>query len=172
MKKCRTCNVILSRKNSTYYRLRNYIYLCNDCDREQKRKWASNKYKKNPTVAAKNALKWAKNNSKNNPIKHKCSQMCSSSKKRSKILNISHNINTKYLITIANKICPILNIKLDYLSKEKNKNSPSLDRIDPENGYIFGNVHIISYLANLMKSYANKDELIKFGKWCSNLDKS
>jgi hypothetical protein len=169
MKNCRVCEVPLSKDNCGYYRLRNYIYLCNICNREQKRKWAFDKYKKNSSVAAKRVLDWTKENSLKNPVKHKCSQMYSSSRKRAKILNISHDINSTYLISIAPQVCPILNIKLDYLSKEKSKNSPSLDRINPDVGYIVGNVHIISYLANLMKSNATTQELISFGKWCLSL---
>jgi len=165
MKKCRVCDIKLSVNNATYYNLRNYIYLCHECNREQKRIWAAEKYKKNPSESAKKTLEWSHKNARSNPIKHKCSQMRSSSHKRAEILGIEHNFDSKYLISIAPTICPVLKFDIDYLSKSKNKNSPSLDRINPNEGYIIGNVQIISYLANLMKSFANKEELINFANW-------
>ena len=108
MKKCRICSNTLDIHNSTYYRLRNYIYLCNDCDRDEKRKWAANNYKKNPSKSAKKSLDWSHKNSLVNPIKNKCNQMSASSYKRAKILNIPYNINSAYLFSIAPSICPVL----------------------------------------------------------------
>lgn len=167
-KNCRVCKVSLSQSNSTYYRLRNYIYLCNDCDKEQKRIWAANKYKNNPSQSAKRMLDWQHKNALSSPVKHKCSQMYSSSLKRAKILGISHNITTEQLILIAPSHCPILKFNINYLSKRKDKYSPSLDRINPNEGYIIGNIQIISYLANLMKSFANEEELINFSDWVNS----
>lgn len=62
------------------------------------------------------------------------------------------------------KYCPILNIKLTYLT-ESNGNDPShssLDRIDNSKGYVKGNVIIISRLANAMKNAANFEQLKLF----------
>jgi hypothetical protein len=38
-------------------------------------------------------------------------------------------------------------------------NSPSIDRIDPERGYVKGNIKIISFRANQIKSDASHQEL-------------
>lgn len=165
VKKCRKCKKTLGLHNSTYYRLRNYIYLCNNCDREEKRIWAFKKYKKNPQLAIEKVTSHDRKSFLENPIKYKCKKMCYNSKKRATIMQISHNCTIDYLLSIAPKICPILKIDLNYLSIKKDKNSPSLDRIDPQKGYIIGNVQIISYLANLMKSFANKEDLINFAEW-------
>lgn len=48
------------------------------------------------------------------------------------------------------EFCPVLGIKLDILAK-KQFNSPSIDRVDNNLGYIKGNVRIISSKANIMK---------------------
>jgi hypothetical protein len=42
--------------------------------------------------------------------------------------------------------------------------SPSLDRIDNNKGYIKGNVEVISWKANIMKSNASPEELVEFAK--------
>ena len=50
------------------------------------------------------------------------------------------------------KYCPILDIPLYVGDKVSTDNSPTLDRIDNDNGYIKGNIQIISRKANQMKS--------------------
>ena len=63
--------------------------------------------------------------------------------------------------------CPILGVELDWSlghGEGIKKNSPTLDRIDNLQGYIPGNVMVISSLANTMKSYASADEIIAFSR--------
>jgi len=65
---------------------------------------------------------------------------------------------------------PILNIKLSYM-QESDGNSPhhaTLDRIDNSNGYVKGNVIIMSRLANSMKNQADFNQLTMF---CNNIPK-
>lgn len=40
----------------------------------------------------------------------------------------------------------------------------SLDRIDNTQGYIPGNVEVVSYLANMMKSSASREQLVTFAQ--------
>lgn len=54
--------------------------------------------------------------------------------------------------------CPILDITLDKESG-RSGNTPSLDRIDPKEGYVKSNVWVISYRANTIKSDATLGEL-------------
>ena len=61
--------------------------------------------------------------------------------------------------------CPVLGIPLFTIGKRQTDNSPSLDRINPDLGYIPGNVQVLSNKANMMKSNATPEELIKFSKW-------
>jgi len=63
--------------------------------------------------------------------------------------------------------CPALGIEL-YVTKGKSgafSNSPSLDRLVPQLGYVRGNVQVISQQANQMKYNSTPDELIKFANW-------
>lgn len=64
------------------------------------------------------------------------------------------------------EFCPYLGIKLDYdFGKGSIKeNSPSFDRIDPGKGYVAGNVEIVSFKANTMKSNASVEEQIKMAE--------
>ena len=91
--------------------------------------------------------------------------MCSSAKKRASKIYLDYNLTTEYLISIAPDICPVFNKPLKYGGGQKTKMSASVDRIDNNEGYIIGNVQIISYLANLMKSEADPEELIQFSEW-------
>jgi len=58
------------------------------------------------------------------------------------------------------EFCPILNIKLETAEKKGGQyNSPSLDRINNNFGYIKGNVQVISKRANVIKSDASLEEI-------------
>lgn len=67
------------------------------------------------------------------------------------------------------KVCPVLGLELALNFKQGGgKNSPSLDRIVPELGYVKGNVQVLSSLANAMKSDASKEQLLQFADWIKN----
>ena len=67
------------------------------------------------------------------------------------------------------EVCPILGIPIvisDGTGKPGGRmDSPSLDRIDNEKGYVKGNVQVISHMANSMKFTANKEQLLAFANW-------
>lgn len=75
-------------------------------------------------------------------------------------------ITWKDLEKIYTEKCPLLEIPLNWNSCANGRDefTPSIDKIIPELGYIPGNVRIISNLANMMKSYANKEQLLTFAK--------
>lgn len=86
---------------------------------------------------------------KNNDIKVKCKKN-----------NIEYNISKEYLMERCPKnfICPILKNQLILHSIDRS-NLPSVDRIDPNKGYIKGNIQIISFRANMLKKDASIKEL-------------
>jgi hypothetical protein len=62
-------------------------------------------------------------------------------------------------------VCPVLGIPLEMSRDRKAKNSPSLDKIIPELGYVPGNIQVISSQANIMKADASFAELRRFARW-------
>ena len=64
--------------------------------------------------------------------------------------------------------CPILHIPLNWNGGPRTDNTPSLDKINPELGYIKGNCRIISNLANTMKNKASEEQLIVFSQNIKN----
>ena len=56
-----------------------------------------------------------------------------------------------------NGYCPVLKIPMN--KEGELYNFPSLDRISPTQGYVEGNVRIISYRANMLKSNSTLEEM-------------
>ena len=62
------------------------------------------------------------------------------------------------------EVCPYLGIPLFAAKGAATDNSPSLDRIKPELGYVKGNIEVISHLANRMKNKASIEQMVKFAE--------
>ena len=89
-------------------------------------------------------------------------------KSRAKKQKIDFNLDIEDL-KIPNE-CPVLNIPIYREAikggkKGPKQNSPSVDRIDNNKGYIKGNIQVISHRANTMKGSATPEELLKFAYW-------
>lgn len=72
-----------------------------------------------------------------------------------------------YEDVVVPKHCPILGIELKMHKGRSggNPNSPALDRVDNNKGYVKGNVMVMSHLANMMKSSATTEEMVLFAEW-------
>lgn len=70
--------------------------------------------------------------------------------------------NIEFNLTIEDfdipDICPALGCKI-IVSDPKKFQTPSMDRIDPKRGYVKGNVRVISYRANQIKSNSSLEEM-------------
>ena len=97
--------------------------------------------------------------------------MLKRTKDRAKAKNLPMNITAEYLKKFVpdNMICPVLGIKMEIGEKNQSINSPSIDRIIPEKGYVPGNIIVVSNKANGIKSNATPDEIIKVGKFYKKL---
>ena len=67
--------------------------------------------------------------------------------------------------------CPVLGIELVIGTKRNGPNSPSLDKIIPELGYVKGNIVVVSLRANQIKSDATIDELQAVAKFYKRFQK-
>jgi hypothetical protein len=87
-------------------------------------------------------------------------------KQRAKKQKVPFDIDANYLISIypKNNKCPVLGIKMQFGADDR-LNSPSVDKIIPEKGYVKGNVVWMSYRANSLKTDASIDELKGLAKW-------
>lgn len=63
------------------------------------------------------------------------------------------------------EFCPIFGFKLEFGEMENRDNSPSLDRIVPELGYVPGNIAVISFKANRIKNHGSADEHRHIADW-------
>ena len=135
------CSICKKEKNDTdFYKAKNIKgglrSACKECRK---------KYNRTP----KEAKKWYDN--------HLESHLVSLAKQRAKKKNIVFDLKPKDII-IPDK-CPLLGISLYRGSREKNGNSPSIDRIDAKKGYTKSNVWIISKKANRIKTNATIEEI-------------
>ncbi len=92
-------------------------------------------------------------------------------RQRAKEKNVPFDIDIDYVRSLVGENaelavrCPVLGFLLDYSTQRTEgtghalPNSPSIDRIVPELGYVKGNVRIISHRANTIKSNASVQEL-------------
>ena len=89
-------------------------------------------------------------------------------KRRAVGKGIVFDVDTKYLAAIAPNFCPIFKVPLKWGyggNGSPADDSPSLDRIIPDKGYVRGNVAWISHRANTIKSTATEKELYAVADW-------
>lgn len=94
-----------------------------------------------------------------NKHKHTLSReysMWKASRIRASKKKISHDIDL--LDIVIPEFCPVFGIQLRKDNKTLEENSPTLDRIDPARGYVKGNVCVISWKANTIKSFGTAEE--------------
>jgi hypothetical protein len=92
-------------------------------------------------------------------------------RRRAKTKGVSFEIDSAYLLSIAEDQCPVF--KIDFTWGRVMKagkghtlpTSPSLDRIIPELGYVPGNVVFISHRANKVKQDVTEVELYAVADW-------
>tara|TARA_R110000868_G_C10464925_1_gene727746 strand:- start:34 stop:558 length:525 start_codon:yes stop_codon:yes gene_type:complete len=111
-------------------------------------------YQKNKEdIKAKNKL-YQKNYRDTNPI----GIMYKSAKARAKRKSLEFNIVPSDIV--IPKYCPVFpEIELIRNEGIHKDNSPSLDRIDNNKGYVKGNIQVISYKANNLKNSGNVKDL-------------
>ena len=66
--------------------------------------------------------------------------------------------------------CPVLGIKIEVGEGSMRDHSPSVDRIDPSKGYVKGNVQVISWRANNLKSNGTVAEFKRLITWLESVE--
>lgn len=95
---------------------------------------------------------------------HIASRLLTAAKKRAQKQGVPCTI-TKEDIVIP-RICPVLGITLSPGENRRDRNnSPSLDKLQPELGYVPGNINVISWRANKLKSDGTVEELEALLSW-------
>jgi hypothetical protein len=96
-------------------------------------------------------------------------QLWSSAKKRAADRGIPFSITRGDIRTVMTDTCPVFGEHIYSRAGDKPHTyspwSMSLDRINPSDGYVPGNIQILSHKANAMKSDATPQELIQFADW-------
>lgn len=87
-----------------------------------------------------------------------------SAKSRAKAKGVPFDIELSDIV--IPDVCPVLGIPLFWGDKLTN-NTPSIDRLIPEKGYVKGNCVVISMKANRLKNNATKEELEAILKYLS-----
>ena len=88
-------------------------------------------------------------------------------KQSARIKGLAFNL-TKEDIVIPD-MCPVLGIPL-FKDGTKGANTPSVDRIKPELGYVKGNILVVSLLANRIKTNATAEQILAVGKFYAELE--
>lgn len=180
-KQCSKCKQVLpledfSRKKSSSDGLRNS---CRKCEAKYMEQWRENGGKEKKRQWYNNGGKEKRQSYvKANPVKVITNCLLKGARRRAKEKNLPFNIDLDYVRSMAGENaefashCPVFGVALDWSCMRNNggkplPNSPSLDRIDPERGYVKGNVKIISFRANQIKSDASPSELKLVAAYCS-----
>jgi hypothetical protein len=168
--KCSECKEFKAQEDfypSKLYPNRGRSYICIDCTRTRNgefhhkhkdeilSKWKIKRDNFTEEKKAEIAIKhkeWSKRTVQN--------RLLSRAKDRSRKLGLDCNLELEDII--IPKECPLLNTPFQYGSQKDKWRTYSIDRIDNSLGYIKGNIQIISYLANTMKSSASKEQLLTF----------
>ena len=129
-----------------------------DKQRAYQRKWVKKKKRSSPDVGTKRFFNFR----------------CSKLKARARKKQIPFDLTPQYLEEIWPKdgVCPALNIKMTKGANGLNhKASPSIDKIIAEQGYVKGNVQWISHIANMIKTNATPDQIIRVGMYLKRMEK-
>ncbi len=88
--------------------------------------------------------------------------MLAKARQRAKQFNVPCTVvraDIEHALAAAAGRCAVLGILLVRGTRQAHANSPSLDRIEPQFGYVPGNIRVISHRANWLKLDATHEEL-------------
>ena len=145
--------------------------VCNTCIKIQQDKWkAANAQRRKETQQIYNALPKCKEQRrayKRYMREHKYNlYLWRIVRERARKLQLPFTIEPSDVI--IPEVCPVLGIKLLPCGKRLNDSSPTLDKINNELGYIKGNVSVISWKANRLKSDGTAEDHKRIANYIEN----
>ena len=129
-----------------------------DKQREYQRKWMQKSNRNRPSIATKRFFIFRS----------------SKLKERARNKGVDFDLSGEYLSEIwpEDGQCPALKIKMEKGTEGMSAfYSPSIDRINPNLGYLKGNVQWVSKLANQIMSNATPDQVIMVGEYFKKITK-
>jgi hypothetical protein len=171
MQVCKTCGA--NKPADAYFKQKSkrsgLFAECKVCQRQRNQKWIDDNRERFRHLArgATNRMR------RRDPVR----SMIWLARSRAKKSGLEFTITQSELFIPAE--CPVLGIPLTYglgkgegQSMEARDSRASLDRIDNSKGYVPGNVVVVSYRANRLKSDADVSELLKLARFYAQLDAS
>lgn len=98
--------------------------------------------------------------------KNQESVLLTKARRRARLAGVPCNISKEDIV--IPEFCPILGYKLQVSDGRVSDNSPTLDRIEPQKGYVKDNIAVISHRANRIKTDASLGELKLLVEWLEN----
>ena len=166
MNTCIHCNLLKTKSDFPSYSGR-HSNICRNCqskERKQRKhtngqmtKKQRNEYMRKYRIAnAEKILAKQLAQRKTNPLIRLWKQLTT----RKEVLAISRE---DFMTLEVPETCPVLGIPIGYDGTRDN--FPSVDRINPNKPYELGNIAIISFRANMIKSVGSKEEHMKIVEW-------
>ena len=162
-KKCAVCKLVLSTINFDTAKTQNgFRPDCKSCrsvrEKQTRIRYESKSQEEKQTILEKNRLIKLRQPEK---LLHRYAKL------RSKKKNIPFDIEISDVVIPTH--CPILGIPLAFSRKALGPGSPTLDKIIPTLGYTKGNVQVLSWKANKLKSNGTVEELELIVKYLKDL---
>ena len=171
IKKCSVCFEEKEISNFDKYS-KNFSYgdghkgFCKDCRRKRARK----SYNKNKEYRRACARKGGKSWTPEKPRKRGPNRMCTQCMKSARNIGVPFSLTPEDIV-IPEK-CPVLDIPLEFSKDRKRKdNTPSVDRLIPELGYVSENIRVISWKANQLKNDMSLEQCKKMYEFFSQAER-
>jgi hypothetical protein len=91
-------------------------------------------------------------------------------KSRAALAGISFDITSEYILSITPDVCPVFGTSFVFIGNRKvGAASATLDKLNPNLGYVEGNVAVISRKANMIKSAYGSTDIEKVAAWLAKM---
>lgn len=167
-KRCTRCKLIKTREEF-YFRAivaDKMSSHCRECDKASCRE----RYAKARNKRAGKSRTFRERKGDKSEAEWKMVNMYWRARKRSKEKGWFCDLELKDILDLYVEKCPVFDIELNWQEAKERamENTPSVDRIDSSKGYVKGNVWIISWKANRIKTNATAEDLIAIAQALMN----